>query len=158
MPKVATTPPYFDASGFVATQFETTEEKAQFANRLVKLIAGDFKPSLFTKKLYSDLSLSFGFIAHYDRDGFYQSQLSTLPRRINFLKTLYQGGMYAGGPGGTGDPRFTRSDVEVAFRHHPWIEGQFTRLESELAQLVEAGERADLRRLAAMYPDEIASL
>ena len=153
--KAASSAPHFDASSFTATQFDSAQDKADFANRLVKLIKGDFKPTLFTKKLYHDLALSFGFIAHYDRDGFYAAQMSTLPRRLGFLKSLYHGGKFAGA---SGDPHFTRSDVEKAFRHNPWIGEQITRLQSDLDKLVVAGEKADLHRLAAKYPEEIASI
>jgi hypothetical protein len=145
--------PHFEPSQFTPTKFDTAQDKADFANRLVRLIAGGFKPTLFSHKLYHDLALSFGFIAHYDRDGFYASQLSTLPRRISFLHTLYQGGIYGTGPGPhPGDPRFTRSDVEASFRHLPWIEVQVERLEADLAQLAEAGEQADLHRLIDRHP------
>jgi hypothetical protein len=39
--------------------------KAEFANKLCKFIAADFKETLFTKTLYSRLSNTFGHIAHY---------------------------------------------------------------------------------------------
>ena len=152
------TPPHFEPSDFIESRFSPTTQKAQFANRLVRLIAGDFKPSLFTKALYADLVLSFGFIAHYDRDGFYSAQLSTLPRRIEFLQTLYRGGIYASASGPTGDPSIGRADVERAFYHQPWLAQRITHLKVTLAQTVAAGERADLRRLAHKYPDELATL
>jgi hypothetical protein len=57
--------PQFTSTEFKATKWDSAEVKAEFANKLCKFIAADFKESLFTKALYSRLSNTFGHIAHY---------------------------------------------------------------------------------------------
>jgi hypothetical protein len=143
--------PRYSAEQFVASQHDSAANKATFANRLVRLIAGDFRPTLFSHALYQDLHLSFGFIAHYDRDGFYAAQLSTLPLRINFLKTLYAGGYERNFS--LADPYTSRADVEQVFHGNPWIRTQINRLEELNAAEVEADERAQLAHLQTKYPD-----
>jgi hypothetical protein len=73
------------------------------------------------------LRISFTLLTHYDKAGFYATQLSELPDRISFLQTLYKGGFY--GPGRVED----FGDVERLFRHHPWIHFQIQLLEARLA-------------------------
>ena len=56
------------AAEFTATKWDSAEKKAEFANKLCKFIAADFKESLFTKAFYERLSMTFGHIAHYAED------------------------------------------------------------------------------------------
>jgi hypothetical protein len=69
--------PPFSADEFTATKWDTADAKAQFANKLGKFIAADFKEGLFTNALYSRLSNCFGHIAHYSRNGFFESFFQT---------------------------------------------------------------------------------
>lgn len=64
--------------------------KARFVNALLRFIAADCPEDKFTNQLYEGLYNSgyFGFIAHYDRGGFYYEQLSTPERRTRFLADL----------------------------------------------------------------------
>lgn len=82
---------------FQATQFEdsgwdsgTPERKARFVNALLKFVAAGCPRERFTRPLYDGLYNHgyFGFIAHYNRDGFYDAQLSTPERRADFLHEL----------------------------------------------------------------------
>jgi hypothetical protein len=57
--------PHFVAADFAATKWDSAETKADFANKLCKFIAADFKESFFTKALYNRLHQTFGNIAHY---------------------------------------------------------------------------------------------
>ena len=52
---------------FTATQWSTQDDKAEFGNTLLHFIDSGFKLTLFTKKLYSRLSNTFGHIAHYNQ-------------------------------------------------------------------------------------------
>jgi len=54
----------FLSSQFVATQWSSQDDKAEFANALLHFISSDFKQMLFTEKLYQRLSNTFGHIAH----------------------------------------------------------------------------------------------
>lgn len=80
-------PAQFEASGW---ESGTPERKARFVNALLRFIAADCPRERFTRPLYEGLSTHgyFGFIAHYDRGGFYEAQLSTPERRARFLYDL----------------------------------------------------------------------
>ena len=55
----------FLPSQFIATQWSTEKDKADFANSVLHFIESDFKQTLFTRKFYERLSNTFGNIAHY---------------------------------------------------------------------------------------------
>lgn len=80
-------PDQFEASGW---ESGTPERKARFVNALLRFIAADCPRDRFTRPLYEGLSTDgyLGFIAHYDRGGFYEAQLSALERRARFLHDL----------------------------------------------------------------------
>jgi len=56
----ALTIPAFEASQFVATQWNSAEDKAKFANALMKFIANEFPQQSFTKTFYNRLSNTYG--------------------------------------------------------------------------------------------------
>lgn len=56
---------------FTDTQFMTKEEKLKIYKNFVSFLNNHFKESLFTKNLYTELTMHFGFIAHYNKNGFY---------------------------------------------------------------------------------------
>lgn len=68
----------------------TPERKARFVNALIRFIDTGCPQARFTKTLYDGLYNHgyFGFIAHYDRHGFYAEQLSTPQRRGRFFHEL----------------------------------------------------------------------
>jgi hypothetical protein len=55
----------FDASQFVATQWNSEADKTSFGNTYLHFIESEWKRSLFTKSFYQRLSNCFGHIAHY---------------------------------------------------------------------------------------------
>ena len=59
----ALTTPAFQPDQFIATQWSTAEDKAKFANALMKFIAHEFPRQSFSKALYQRLSNTFGHIA-----------------------------------------------------------------------------------------------
>ena len=59
----ALTTPAFEPDHFTATQWSTAEDKAKFANALMKFIAQEFPRPAFSKALYQRLSNTFGHIA-----------------------------------------------------------------------------------------------
>jgi len=63
--------PAFAAAEFAPTQWASAEDKAKFANALMKFIANEFPRRSFTKPFYGCLSNTFGHIAHGSLDGFY---------------------------------------------------------------------------------------
>ena len=82
--------PVFTGVEFTATKWDSADEKADFANKLCKFICADFKDSLFTKVFYGRLNMTFGHIAHYNREGFYSHFFENLNGKIRFLEQTLQ--------------------------------------------------------------------
>ena len=96
---------YFHSVQFTATQWETAEQKAKFANQFIRFIKSGYKQSLFPKWFYNRLSNTFGFIAHYNREGFYDTYFTDYNGINNFSHSILNFPCY-------GDPDYTFSDVE----------------------------------------------
>ena len=99
--------PAFVAADFVPTKWDTTEQKAKFANALLTFVAQDFPRSKFHESFYRRLSNTFGHIACYNRDGFYERFFLTAEDKLAFLEQCLTWPCY-------GDPAYTYSDVERA--------------------------------------------
>jgi hypothetical protein len=80
-------PEQFQPSGWDSG---TPERKARFVNEFLRFAAAGFPREKFSRRLYLGLSTHgyFGFIAHYNLDGFYDAQLSTAERRDGFMQQL----------------------------------------------------------------------
>ena len=61
---------------FTNGKFNTAEHKDKVYKQWVKFLESDCKVENFYKDLYKHLSLHFGFIAHYNQHGFYESRFS----------------------------------------------------------------------------------
>ena len=101
----ALTTPAFVAADFVPTHWDTAEQKAKFANALMRFIADDYPRSKFHKDFYRRLSNTFGHIAHYDSAGFYGHFFLTAKDKLEFLEQCAEWPCF-------GDPTYTYSDVE----------------------------------------------
>lgn len=68
----------------------TSAKKARFVNALIRFIDAGYPESQFTAALYDGLHNHgyFGFIAHYNRHGFYDEKFSTPARQEEFLSEL----------------------------------------------------------------------
>jgi len=97
----------FTASQFTPTHWDTADEKARFANHLVRFVDTGCKWTLFHTWFYRRLSMCFGHIAHYNKAGFYATWFTQ--HRGDFLEHLLQHRCY-------GDPTYTYSDVEQALQ------------------------------------------
>lgn len=75
----------FTAEEFIATQWNTAENKAVFGNHLLRFIEAGFPQNLFTKSLYDRLSMCFQHIAHCDIHGFYAEWFTTPGDQARFL-------------------------------------------------------------------------
>jgi hypothetical protein len=96
-------------SGFTPTKFSTIEDKEKFFNHFKRFVSKGFKRTMFPKWFYTRLSMTFGHIAHYNIDGFYEVWFSTRERRMDFVCRIIGSCPY-------GDPAFTYVDVERAIR------------------------------------------
>lgn len=99
----------FTADQFVATEWSTAEDKAQFGNTFVHFVKSDFNRKQFTKPFYRRLSMCFSHIAHNDIFGFYNTWFDRDVDRLGFLRHTLNHPCY-------GDPKFTFSDVERAIQ------------------------------------------
>jgi hypothetical protein len=105
----ALTIPAFTAAGFTPTQWATADDKAKFANALMKFVANEFPRQSFTRSLYHRLSNTFGHIAHTNLDGFYGAFFERAFDKIVFLEQTLSWPHF-------GEPTFTFSDVERAVK------------------------------------------
>jgi hypothetical protein len=101
-------PAVFKADAFIATEWSTPKDKADFANELVRFIKSGFHKKYWTKKLYVRLNSCFGHIAHYDASGFYETWFSSANKQNQWLDRIRNWRPY-------GDPAYTYCDVEKAF-------------------------------------------
>lgn len=134
----------FQAESFTPTKWSTAEEKATFANHLLAFIAADCPESKFTKAFYNRLSQCFGFIAHYDRDGFLAEFFTCTDDKLRFVRCLTQSPCY-------GSPEFTFSDVEHAISAEIRSMSYVEAYERKLAREIETRERQMLAALQAKY-------
>ncbi|MEI7684842.1 MAG: hypothetical protein WCL32_07420 [Planctomycetota bacterium] len=120
------TTPDFTPDQFTPTQWEGPDKKAVFARQFIKFVQSDFSSRQFPKTFYQRLSMTFGHIAHYNQDGFFDEFFVTTEGKVRFLRQTLQHPCY-------GDPTFTYSDVERALQ--VWLrEGNFlSKLEQRLA-------------------------
>lgn len=136
--------PTFKAEYFKATEFDSAEQKAKFANYFVRFVESGFKSTIFAKWFYTRLSSTFGHIAHYSRDGFYSHYFTTTADKHAFLRDCLQGGGY-------GDPRFTYSDVEIELKSSGYLQHKMRELHVQIGMEQETAERAELARLKRKY-------
>src|ERR1700677_4152144 len=147
----ALTIPAFTAAEFTSTQWTSAEDKAKFANALMKFVANEFPRQSFTRSLYQRLSNTFGHIAHTNIEGFYGAFFERDFDKIVFLEQTLSWPHF-------GDPTFTFSDVERAVKRRlraaqvidifRLFEADTTR-RRELATLARLQEKYGVRTLPA---------
>jgi hypothetical protein len=138
--------PSFTAAEFAATKWDSAEKKAEFANKLCKFIAADFKASLFTRALYERLRMTFGHIAHYNREGFVGTFFESLTGKVEFLEQTLQWPCF-------GDPKYTYCDVEREIKARLRKCDLLDAYRALRAAEIENAERATLKRLSEKYDD-----
>ena len=93
--------PAFTAADFTATKWDTSENRAKFANNLCRFIASDFKTTMFTDKLYRRLAMMFGTSRTTINSALPRSFSKTFAERSPFSKRPRCGGRAATPPGRT---------------------------------------------------------
>jgi hypothetical protein len=134
----------FDASQFVATQWNSAADKATFGNTYLDFIESGWTRSLFTKSFYQRLSNCFGHIAHNDIHGFYDTWFTRDRHRLGFLKNTLSWPCW-------GDPTFTYSDVERAIKMQVRARNYVALYEVKAAEELRTAEMAILTQLEAKY-------
>ena len=99
----------FLPSEFIATEFSTAADKADFGNAFLHFIESEWRETLFTKTFYNRLSNTFGHIAHYNRPTFYSTWFTSDADRLRFLEQALEWPCW-------GDAAFTFCDVERALQ------------------------------------------
>jgi hypothetical protein len=100
---------FFTASDFLPTKWSTADEKAAFGNALLHFMLTGFLAGRFTEKLYTRLSMCFGHIACFDRNGFSEVWFDSPESIASFVNHLMQWPCH-------GDAGYTFSDVERAIQ------------------------------------------
>jgi hypothetical protein len=134
----------FHAKDFTPTKFNTGLDKAAFCSQFCKFVESDFKETLFTKKFYTRLSMTFGHIAHYNREGFYDTWFSNEKQRLEFIQHTLHFHPF-------GDPAYTYCDAEGAIQEWLVDEQILYRVQIAHENIVETYERAPLAALKVKY-------
>jgi len=106
----------FTEDNFTPSKFSTAQEKAKFANQFCKFIESGFAWTSFPKWFYTRLSMCFGFIAHYDQHGFYNTYFLKPHTKYDFINQVMDYPCY-------GQPQYTYCDVEKALQE--WLAEYF---------------------------------
>lgn len=141
----------FSPSEFVPTEWSTATDKANFGNILLRFLDADCPRELFTKKFYTRLSMTFGNIAHYNLEGFYDTWFTRERHRLAFVQKILRWPCH-------GDPTFTFSDVERAVQRVVAERNYLAALDLRVSEQLRAAEMRDLQRLQAKYrvPEQAA--
>ncbi len=134
----------FTAEEFIATQWNTAENKAEFGNHLLRFIEAGFPQNLFTKTLYNRLSMCFQHIAHCDIHGFYAEWFTTPGDQARFLTRALRSPCY-------GDPAYTYSDVEKRVQDEIRRRNYVAIYRLRAAEAQRSAELALLERLESKY-------
>lgn len=134
----------FSADMFMPTKWSTALDKAAFANHLLTFILSNFPERQFTHKFYNELMQHFGFIAHYDKAGFWAEYFTTSADSLRFIQELAGWACW-------GSPEHTFCDVESAIRSEVRGYGLIGQFRVRVEQEKEAAERALLEQLQAKY-------
>ena len=134
----------FDASQFVATEWNSAADKAAFGNTYLHFIESDWKQSLFTKSFYQRLSNCFGHIAHYNQGHFYETWFTCDKDRLEFVRNTLAWPCW-------GDPKFTYCDAERAIKQEVRARNYLSLYELRAAEELRTAEMAVLARLEAKY-------
>jgi hypothetical protein len=135
---------FFTASDFLPTKWSTAEEKAFFGNTLLHFILTGFLSGRFTEKLYTRLSMCFGFIACFDRNGFAETWFDSPESIASFVNHLMQWPCH-------GDPGYTFSDVERAVQREAARLNLVPKVNEASASSIEQRELALLDALENKY-------
>ena len=119
---------------------EATKSDTSIVEAFGRFAASGYKPLLFTKSLYKELSLTFGFIAHYDLGGFYKARFGDAAARVETLRAM-----------GVDEIGHPLNFLEQRLRTMVVARGLIEAAEKVLAAETEQRERAELARLKAKY-------
>lgn len=142
--------PGLDARGLTPTQFSSAEEKARMGDAILSFVARGMPQTGFSKALYTRVSSMWGFIACYNRDGFWTTHLASTGGRVAFLEQITRSPCF-------GQAAFTWCDVEreiaTRIREHRLLEAY----RDACARERKGNERRQLATLLARYGSDGAA-
>lgn len=103
----------FTTAQLKATKWDGEPVKAKFLNDLANFVRSGFKRTKFTKALYKRLSMTFGHIAHYNIEGFYDEWFTNAGNQQRWIQNALDYSC-------CGDPEYTYSDAERLFQK--WLQ------------------------------------
>lgn len=110
-----------------------------------RFMASGYKRTLFTKDLYLALTRCFGFIAHFDCDGFYEARFGSPAARVDTLTVM-----------GFETFNWSLGTLEQQLRGRVLDRKLVVVAAEQLATETEQRERAELARLKAKYESDDA--
>ena len=116
------------------------DDPAAVARLFEKFVLAGYASAKFTEPLYEDLRNSFGFIAHYDRAGFYAARFADAGARVDTLTIMSDLTEW-----------FSKQPLETSLRAVVEKHGLFGAAIRERDTEIERVERAELARLRAKY-------
>jgi hypothetical protein len=130
----------FSAEQFTPTEWNTAQDKADFANHFVRFVESGFSVAEFSPEFYNRLSQTFGHIAHFDRGTFFKKFFTSSADKVRFLRQAVDHESF-------GDAQFTFCDVERVLRE--WIIQSKTmeRIEQTAIHAQNRAEREQLKKL-----------
>ena len=81
-------PKRFTADAFQPTRWQSAQDKAKFANWLVRFVESGCPAGQFPQWAYARLIQTFGFIAHYNRTGFAGTYFQNAQTRLDFVDQM----------------------------------------------------------------------
>lgn len=94
-------------SEYTPTEFSSAEDKAKFVAHFKRFVSKGMRETMFPKWFYRRLSMTFGHIAHYNKNTFYDYWFGNEKRKHGFIHSTLQ---YRP----IGDPHYTFVDAEHA--------------------------------------------
>lgn len=134
----------FNAGQFISTEWDSSEQKAKFANQFIKFVINGFQRRHFPKWFYCRLMNTFGHIAHFNQQGFWETFFVTKRRTLQFLGLTLNHFCY-------GDPKYTYSDVEQAIQGVLRSIGIFEKQQIKVEQDIRTCELIQLAYLKNKY-------
>ncbi len=138
------------AAPFQPTAFAPADNKAWFARHFLRFASADFPKHHFTLRFYRRVMNTFGFIAHYNLDGYWTEYFTTLSGKVEFLEQVLDWPRY-------GDPTSSFCDVENEIARRIRVVDLLGFYRSLLRSEREATERATYARLKAKFEPDVAS-
>ncbi len=77
-----------EAADFTAMQFTPADSKAWFVAHFLRFASSDFPKHHFTDRFYRQVMNTFGFIAHYDKFGFWTEYFTNTAGKTEFLEQV----------------------------------------------------------------------